>query len=103
MKIVINRCFGGFNLSQAGQKLYFELNNTNSGEWLERFACYENWQPWDVKRDDAHLVQVVENLGVASWGTNSELKVVDIPDGVTWYIYDYDGIETVHEEHRSWS
>ena len=31
------------------------------------------------------------------------LKVVEIPDGVDWYIYsDDDGSEAVHEKHRIW-
>ena len=102
MKIVINRCFGGFNLSPAGQKLYYELTYSEPGEWLERFDSYEHWKPWDVERTDPYLVQVVEQLGATSWGRHSELKVVDIPDDVHWYIHDYDGQETVHEQHRQW-
>ena len=102
MKIVINRCFGGFNLSQAAQKLYFELQSSEPGEWLERFDSYHHWKPWDVERSDPNLVQVVEQLGAASWGRHSKLKVVEIPDDVSWYIHDYDGQETVHEQHRQW-
>jgi hypothetical protein len=102
MKIVINRCWGGFNLSQAGQKLYYELQNSEPGEWLERFASYEHFQPWELERADPHLVQVVEQLGEASWGRHSQLKIVQIPDDVCWYLSDYDGIETIHEQHRQW-
>lgn len=102
MKIVINRCFGGFNLSQEGQKLYFELQDSDPGNWLERFQSYEHWQPWDTKRTDAALVAVVEQLGETSWGRHSQLKVVEVPDEIDWYIQDYDGIETVHEQHRQW-
>jgi hypothetical protein len=102
MKIVINRCWGGFNLSQAAQKLYFELTNSDPGEYLERFGAYEHWKPWDLERTDPHLVQAVETLGELSCGTHSKLKVVSIPDDVDWFIYDYDGIETIHEQHRQW-
>jgi hypothetical protein len=102
MKIVINRCFGGFNLSQAAQKLYYELQSSDPGEWSERFGAYEHFQPWDIDRTDQYLVQVVEQLGETSWGRYSELKVVVVPDDVDWYTSDYDGIETVHEQHRQW-
>jgi hypothetical protein len=45
---------------------------------------------------------VVEQLGETSWGTHSQLKVVEIPNDVNWFISDYDGIETIHEQHRQW-
>jgi len=35
-------------------------------------------------------------------GTYSDLKVVEIPDGVNWYIEEYDGLEHVAERHRTW-
>jgi hypothetical protein len=102
MKIVINRCWGGFNLSQAAQKLYYELQNSEPGKWLERFDSYEHFEPWELDRCDPYLVQVVEQLGEKSWGRHSELKVVIIPDDVDWFIGNYDGIETIHEQHRQW-
>ena len=30
------------------------------------------------------------------------MKVVEIPDDISWEISDYDGWETVEEIHRSW-
>jgi hypothetical protein len=102
MKIVINRCFGGFGLSHAAQKLYYELQNSDPGEWLERFDSYEHFEPWNIERTNPCLIQVVETLGELSWGRHSQLKVVTIPDDVNWFIHDYDGIETIHEQHRHW-
>jgi hypothetical protein len=57
----------------------------------------------DIGRTDPVLAQVVELLGKAAWGNFSELKVVDIPDDVDWYISQYDGKEHVAERHRVWS
>jgi hypothetical protein len=102
MKIVINRCWGGFNLSQAAQKLYYELQNIEAGNWLEKFDSYEHFEPWNIDRCDPHLVQVVELLKHLSWGRHSQLKVVTIPDDVEWFIDNYDGMETIHEQHRQW-
>ena len=56
----------------------------------------------DIERNDPVLVQVVEQLGKAAWGDYSELKVVEVPDGVDWYIDEYDGKERVAETHRVW-
>ena len=58
--------------------------------------------PSEIPRDDATLVQVVEELGDRSHGEFARLKVVEIPDGVDWVIEDYDGDETIAEKHRTW-
>ena len=58
---------------------------------------------YNIPRDDPILIQVVEELGEASWGSAAELKIVDIPDDVEWEIEDYDGQEWVSEVHRTWS
>jgi hypothetical protein len=49
------------------------------------------------------LIQTVEELGEAANGRFAELKVIEIPDGVEWEINEYDGVESVHEKHRSWN
>jgi len=64
----------------------------------ENISFYEH----DIKRDDPVLVETVKRLGDKSWGYCSELKIVEIPDGVKWQIEEYDGIEWVAEKHRTW-
>jgi len=56
----------------------------------------------DLARDDPCLVQVVEQLGAVANGRCADLKVVEIPDDVNWYIEEYDGREWVAERHRTW-
>lgn len=90
-KIVINNCWGGFGLSDAAIERYQELSGSDGSSYHS------------IERDDTLLVQVVEELGESSNGKYSELKVVEIPDGINWYIHDYDGCETINEVHRSWS
>ena len=58
---------------------------------------------YDIERDDPILVQVVEELGDLASGSYSKLKVVEIPDDVNWEIDEYDGLESIHEVHRTWS
>ena len=91
MKVVINRCFGGFGLSE---KAYEFLGL----EW-DGFGYKYNG---DYFRTDAKLVECVETLGEEANGRYAELKVVEIPDDVEWEIDYYDGVETIHEVHRSW-
>ena len=56
-----------------------------------------------LSRNDPMLVRVVEELGEAANGKCAELKVIEIPDDVEWEIDEYDGVESVHEVHRSWN
>ena len=90
MKVVINKCYGGFQLSK---KAYEELGL----EWDGYGFAYDN------DRANPKLVEVIERLGSAGSGMLGSLKVVEIPDDIEWEIKDYDGIETIHEKHRAWS
>ena len=91
-KIVINACHGGFGLSELAGTRYRELAGVAASEFR-----------WELKRDCPHLVQVVQELGTLADTPYSELKVVEIPDGVEWTICEYDGCEWVAEAHRTWS
>ena len=62
-----------------------------------------NIHDWQIERNDPVLIKVVEALGEKANGTFAELKIVEIPDGTDWEIDEYDGSETIHEKHKSWS
>lgn len=91
MKVVINRCYGGFGLSE---KAYEYLGIPWDGYGF-KFRDGED-------RENLKLVECVEKLGEDANGTFAELKVVDIPDDVEYMIEEYDGIEWVAEKHRVW-
>jgi hypothetical protein len=93
MKVVINTDFGGFGLSKIALETYAKIKGKSLGNVFH----------FDIERNDPVLVDIVEQLGVDANGNFAELKVVEIPDGISWYIEDYDGIETIHETHRSWN
>ena len=62
------------------------------------------WETWlSDNRTHPLLVRVVEELGEAANGQHARLKLVEIPDGVEWNIDEYDGIEHIAEEHRTWA
>ncbi len=50
-----------------------------------------------------NLVKIVEKMGQRANGQHAKLKVIKIPTNIKYFIDEYDGNETVHEEHRSWS
>jgi hypothetical protein len=93
IKVVINKDFGGFGLSDEAEALYKERKGITDPHW----AYY------DILRDDPILVQIVEEMGDKANGGYAELKVVEIPDDADWYVEEYDGSEWVAERHRTWS
>lgn len=93
-RIAINRCYGGFCLSNKAKDLY----KAKSGVDMDN-EVYD----WDIERDDPDLIEVIEELGEEAEGDSTKLKIVEIPDGVKWVIEDYDGIEWISEVHRTWS
>jgi len=56
----------------------------------------------DISRDDALLIEVIEELGDKASADLGEIRITEIPDGVDWYIEEYDGMEHVAEQHRTW-
>jgi hypothetical protein len=119
-KIVINACYGGFSLSDKAMLRYCELKGITVYPEKEKdswgfFTSYfldapDNRKKDDynvltdsaINRDDPALVQVVEELREEAGGHYSKLKIVEIPDDVFWHIAEYDGYESVAENHRSW-
>lgn len=95
MKIVINRCYGGFSLSEEAYK-FLGLEWDGYGYLIG--TKYEG----RVNRNNSDIVACVEALGECASGPLAELKVVEIPDDVEWCISDYDGMEWVSEKHRTW-
>ena len=92
IKVVINACHGGFGLSDEALERYVKETNGEAGE----YEC-------EIPRDHPVLVRIVEEMGDAANGRFSELKVVEIPDDVNWYVEEYDGMEWVAERHRTWN
>lgn len=115
MKVVINDCYGGFSLSR---KAFLELRKRAVKEALEE-ADYGEMYPdgsgprrdWgmgdsfcrDIPRNHPELVRIVEEMGDKASGHLASLKIVEIPDDVSWHIKEYDGSEHVAEDHRTWS
>lgn len=121
MKVAINRCFGGFGLSDEGferllqrKGIAFEKENREDGldKWGSSYykegMCgnddgYLSYYEFCEDRSDPDLIAVLEEMGQEAWGWAAEIVIVDIPDDVKWHIHEYDGLEHVAEDHRTWS
>lgn len=81
MVFVLNKCFGGWSLSDwAMEQLGVETH-------------YPTFDEFDVDK----LIQLINEYGSEKVsGRSAKLKVVEIPDTCTDYeINDYDGLETI--------
>ncbi len=128
MKLVINNCFGGFNLSKKAVARLVELgcpvalayvaqcesnrievaNNPDERQRqlyqrMQESDLFSNMNHVRYERNEPLLIQVVEELGEEAGGRCAKLKIIEIPDGVEYEVDEYDGLETVREKHRSWS
>lgn len=83
-KVVYNRCFGGFSLSERALELLLERSGTiflgNGGR--------------EISRHHPELVRVVEELGDAANGSCAKLAIEEI-EGDLYRIDEYDGSESV--------
>jgi hypothetical protein len=114
MKIVINKKHGGFHLSKEAVLLYGDKKGLNiiaeedkvikglNHYFLNEVKEENGFAEWDIERTDPILIEVVEQLGDLANARYTKLKIVEVPDGIKWYIEDYNGVEEVHEEHRKW-
>lgn len=129
MKIVINKCYGGFGLSDLAYEKLIEYGiplkdyiqeernpvtglydrkktekciykSDESNSYLGKY--WEVWTRSDEHRTNELVVKVVEELGEKANGKYAELKVIEIPDDVQYQIEEYDGLEWIAEIHRTW-
>ena len=95
MKVAINTCSlqrGGFSLSKEAYE-FLGL------EWDGHGCAFSD----DSKRTDPKLIECIEAIGEKADGSCAEISIVEVPDGVQWYIHDFHGQETVHERHQRWN
>ena len=87
-KIVLHKCYGGFEVSDLVIEEYLKLTGFEIGSYCSYL------------REDEILISIVERLGKKASGSCSALVVVKIPDNVfkDYVIDEYDGIEILHKK-----
>ena len=91
MKILINRSHGCICLTRA---VYRELGLP----WPEQT---KGWGFDEDQIDPKNADFGIVSSDPDAWRYDL-LLIVEIPDGIEWEIWDYDGKESVHEKHRHW-
>lgn len=114
-RVVINTCHGGFGLSHEAILRYHALQGQTiywtPTAWSDTYLYHTDpadpegsaWSDHSIPRDDPYLVRVVQDMGgEAAGGAMAVLKIVEIPESVSWIIQEYDGQEWIAERHRTW-
>lgn len=81
MKILVNRCFGGFRFSNFGHSLVDELKADKSALEI---------------RTSPEIIALAEEYGEEMFSDYSDVEVAEIPDNATDFdINENDGYETI--------
>jgi hypothetical protein len=106
VKIAINRDYGHFEISDEAYSFIAKHKG-----WQHACDDYDH-NYWvgggdylyasDLDRNDPILIQCIETLGESVNSIYSDIKIVEVPSDVDWYVDDYDGVEWVAERHRTW-
>lgn len=100
-KIVINTCYGGFNLSDEAVKYmidhgleseYYETNPAYRQDKPRSFINNEYYIDLDIPRNHPLLIEAVETLGEKANTSCSELVVKEF-EGHKFRLYESDGRE----------
>ena len=126
MKVVINKCYGGFGLSQEAYKWLIKNKGWTVTEYTDDGYGYKDPEAKLVQakvsrpsygdfylvsnkeeqsfRSDPDVVECVEILGEDADDACADLSVIEIPDDLdgNWEIGEYDGSEWIQELHRRW-
>lgn len=80
------------------------LESKEKGFILTVFSPDEKYvlSQYDISRTSKLLIECIRVLGKKANGEYAELKIVSIPSNIDYYIHDYDGMESVEENHASW-
>ena len=78
--------------------IYYTTKPLKNGKYDEDAWFSER----DIDRDDPDLIKTVRKLRKKANGSCAELKIIKIPSDVEYEIDEYDGLESIHEKHRSW-
>jgi len=93
MFVVINDRHSGFGLSNEALENYCEVKG---------ILDTSSFSHHSIDRCDPTLVDIVRSMGERANDRYSRLKIVEIPDGVEYFIQEYDGMEWIAESHRTW-
>ncbi len=103
MKILINKCHGGYSISANALSMYADkkgLKYSVKNEYLPflDLADGTSLSFYNIERNDPTLIEVFEELGSEDFsGICAEVSIVEIPDNAQYKISEYDGKEWIEQ------
>ena len=102
MKVLINRCYGGYGISDEAIELWLEKKYLSyDKEFYSHGSDYRilgesRVNSYSIDRADPFLIEVFEELGSnRTSSTFADLELVELPDGCEYSIGEYDGKEWI--------
>ena len=100
---------GTFTYRMSGVEFYkaghLGENDHRIYSWNQFDKKYEGLDSMEedrIRRTDPDLIAVIEELKDEANGRSAKIRIAEIPDDVEWHIAEYDGFETIAENHRTW-
>lgn len=102
MKVLINRCYGGYGTSIEAGLEWLKRNNKVFTVVDDRYNLVVEMDGEkhyiDLHREDPILIELFETKGSHFVsGNHAELQLVEIPDGCEYSVGEYDGQEWIDE------
>ena len=104
MKVLVNRCYGGYGISPKAFNAYMRKKNIFFTECDEdnypvcKLEDGSTFHGHDIERNDPLLVQVFEELGSEEFsGFCSNIGIETVPDNTFYSIHEYDGMEYIDQ------
>ena len=102
MKLLINKCYGGYGVSNEAIELWFSKKGlpmrTEITEYGDTRYYHEDNMIWSIGRNDPTLIEIFEEIGSErTSGDHADLKLVELPDFCKYTVGEYDGNEWIEE------
>ena len=114
IKVAVNRIVGGFTFSREAYEYITGEPYPEEVEYYNEYIFLDDehlLEALGIKGEDPRMqvrthpkvIECIEELGDRANGDEcTELKVIEVPDGVDFYVDEYAGQEWIAERHRRW-
>jgi hypothetical protein len=102
MKLLINRAYGGYGVSNEAIELWFTKKGlpmrTEIDKYGDKRYYHDDKLVWSIDRTDPTLIEIFEEIGSKrTSGEHANLCLEELPDFAHYFIGEYDGQEWIDD------